>query len=102
MKHPTYFAIATALTCIGMTGIATGATVNDRYFVAGISPSLTTTAAPVPYIVTVTNNLKSGPSHFMQQIVVTVPREFTLVNVVGTQSPITLPPLWTVASITGS
>jgi hypothetical protein len=102
MKHPTYFAIATALTCIGMTGIAAGATVNDRSFLATISPSLTTTSAPVPYRVSVTNDIKSGPSHFMQQIVITVPREFTLVNVTGTQSPVTLPPLWTVASITGS
>jgi hypothetical protein len=102
MKQTAKLTAAVALTCLGMAGIATGATVNDRSFVAQISPSLTTSGAAVPYRLSVTNDLKSGPSHFIEQVVVTVPKEFTLVNLTGTSSPVTLPPLWTVASITGS
>src|SRR6266849_4959724 len=102
MKRIATSVVTVALACLGMVVDAKGATNNDRSYVAQISPSATTPLITQPYHLTVTNDLRSGPSHFIRQIIVTVPAAFPLVNIPGTTSPVTPPPLWKVQSITGS
>jgi len=86
---------------MGMAGIATGATVNDRFYVATISPATVAPNSTTTFNVSVTNDLKSGPSHFMRQIIVTVPAGFTLTNPPGAISPVAPPSGWKVQSIAG-
>jgi MBG domain-containing protein len=100
MKRKAISTTILALACLGITVSGHAATNNDRFYVAQISPSVTTTTAPQAYFLTITNDIVSGPSHFIRQIKVTVPAAFTLVNIPGTTSPVTLPPLWMVQSIT--
>src|SRR3989442_667972 len=101
MKRIATSVVTLALACLGMPGDVKGAGgTNDRYFLAQISPSVTETTAPIPYKLTVQNDDINGPNHFIRNITVTVPSAFVLVNITGTTSPVTPPPLWKVQSIT--
>src|SRR5713101_1265995 len=99
MKRISTSIVTVALACLGMAVEAKAA--NDRIFDAQIRPSETTTSDPVLYSVTVTNDIFIGPSHFIRQIIVTVPSVFTLVNLPPTTSPVSLPGngLWKVLPI---
>src|SRR2546428_19353 len=100
MKRIATSIVTVARACLGMAVDAKAAT--DRAYTASISPQVVTTSAPVPYLLTVTNDIKNGSNHFIRDIVVTVPSAFALVNLTGTSSPVTPPPLWKVVSITGA
>src|ERR1700688_4259523 len=97
----TIVAVTMLLGCIGLAGLAKGDTVNDRYSVAGASPSDVAPGSTSTYNVSVTNDLKSGPSHFVRQVIVTVPTGFTLITSPGASSPVTPPPGWNLQSISG-
>jgi Bacterial Ig-like domain (group 3) len=97
----TIVAVTMLLGCIGLAGLAKGDTVNDRYYVAGASPSVVAPGSTSTYNVSVTNDLKSGPSHFVRQVIVTVPTGFTLITSPGASSPVTPPPGWNLQSISG-
>ena len=97
----TIVAVTMLLGCIGLAGLAKSETVNDRYYVAGASPSVVAPGSTSTYNVSVTNDLKSGPSHFVRQVIVTVPTGFTLITSPGASSPVTPPSGWNLQSISG-
>src|SRR5262245_19387491 len=84
-RNATYFLIM-ILACIGMAGIVLAA--NDRYYTAAISPNdVPPGGLPTNFNLIVTNNIISGPSHFLRQIIVTVPAGFTITGPVTVQAP---------------
>jgi uncharacterized protein (TIGR03437 family) len=101
MRQTTVLAVTILLSCLGLAGVAKSETANDRYYVAGISPSVVAPGSTTTYQVSVTNDLKSGPSHFVRQVSVTVPAGFTLITSPGADSPVTPPSGWRLQSISG-
>jgi hypothetical protein len=78
---------------MAITGIVLGA--NDRYYTATIGPSdVPPGGAPTNFNLTLTNNILSGPSHFLRQIIVTVPTGFTITGPVTVQAPAGAPLPW--------
>jgi MBG domain len=86
-----------ALTLVS-AGIASGA--NDRLYVAAIQPNDVAPNTTTNYNLTVTNNILSGPSHFLRQVIVTVPSAFTITGAVTVQAPPAAPLPW-IASVSG-
>src|SRR4051812_33155134 len=99
MKQSSKFAAAMVLTCMGMAGIASGA--NDRYYVAAMQPNDVAPGTTTNFNLTVTNNILSGPSHFLRQVIVTVPSQFTITGAVTVQAPIAAPLPW-IATVSGN
>lgn len=95
--------ISLAILTVGLLGVVNHAqgSANDRFYIAGISPSATTPLTTTQFHLTVTNDLKSGPLHPFQQIILTVPTGFTLVPLPGGFPAVTAPPHWTVSSVAG-
>jgi len=76
-----------------MSGIVSAA--NDRLYTAVISPSnVPPGGLPTNFNLIVTNNIISGPSHFLRQIIVTVPAGFTISGPVTVQAPLAAPAPW--------
>jgi hypothetical protein len=61
MKQTTTTIAIVVLSCIGFAGVAESATVNDRSYVAAVSPSVVAPGSTTTYNINVTNDLKSGP-----------------------------------------
>src|SRR5437762_13805297 len=81
---------ALVLMCIAMSSVVWAA--NDRYYTAFISPSnVAPGGLPTNFNLIVTNNILSGPSHFLWQIIVTVPTGITISGTVTVQGPATAP-----------
>jgi hypothetical protein len=95
MRRITNFAMALALTCLGMAGIASAS--NDRSYTAAVSPSDVAPSTTVNYNLSVTNSiLSTAPSHFIQQVIVTVPSAFTITGPATVQVPASAPAPWVV------
>src|SRR5947199_406274 len=91
---------ALVLMCIAMSSVVWAA--NDRYYTAFISPSnVAPGGLPTNFNLIVTNNILSGPSHFLRQIIVTVPTGFTISGTVTVQAPATAPLPWK-ATVSGN
>jgi hypothetical protein len=83
-----FFTIVLAL--FAMSGIVSAA--NGRLYTAVISPSnVPPGGLPTNFNLVVTNNIISGPSHFLRQIIVTVPAGFTISGPVTVQAPLAAP-----------
>src|SRR4029453_13854100 len=52
---------------------------------------------PTNFNLVVTNNILSGPSHFLRQVIVTVPAGFTIAGPVTVQAPLAAPLPWKAA-----
>ena len=74
---------------------------NDRYYVAKIQPSDVAPNTTTNYNVSVTNNILSGPSHFLRQVILTVPSAFTITGPVTVQAPPAAPLPWK-ATVSGN
>src|SRR3954466_13743234 len=95
MRRINNFAMAAALTFLGMTGIASAS--NDRSYTAAISPSDVAPNTTLNYNLTVTNSiLSTAPAHFIQEVIVTVPSAFTITGPVTVQVPAGAPAPWVV------
>jgi hypothetical protein len=88
------------LACLAMSGSVTAAT--NRYYTAVISPNnVPPGGLPTNFNLVVTNNILSGPSHFLRQIIVTVPAGFTIAGPVTVQAPLAAPLPWK-ATVSGN
>ena len=95
MKRNFISALSIVLAFIAMT--ATGWAANDRLYTATILPNNVPSGNGTDatlFNLVVTNNILSGPSHFLRQIVVTVPAGFTIQGTVTVQAPILAPLPW--------
>ena len=93
MKRTVICVLAAVLATMAITGVMLGA--NDRYYTATIGPSdVPPGGAPTNFNLTLTNNIISGPSHFLRQIIVTVPAGFTITGPVTVQAPAAAPLPW--------
>src|SRR5213596_2105179 len=91
---------ALVLMCIAMSSVVWAA--NDRYYTAFISPSnVAPGGLPTNFNLVLTNNILSGPSHFLRQIIVTVPTGFTIAGTVTVQAPASAPLPWK-ATVSGN
>src|SRR5437867_10823132 len=78
MKRIAASIMTVALACLGMAVDAKAAGgANDRFMVAQISPSNVAGSSITTYHVSVTNDILSGPNHFIRNVSITVPAGFT-------------------------
>jgi hypothetical protein len=101
MKRIATSVVTLAVACLGMSSNASAANPNDRFYVAGFSPSVTTPLTTTSFHLTVTNDRKSGPTHPIRQVQFTVPAGFTLVPLSGGGPAVTVPPHWVIFSVVG-
>src|SRR5213594_1955960 len=95
MKRSIAYILALVIACVGMAVIAWAA--NDLYYTAVIAPNDVPPGVPgkpTNFNLIVTNNIISGPSHFLRQIIVTVPNGFTITGPVTVQAPAGAPLPW--------
>jgi hypothetical protein len=100
MKRNIISVLTIALAFVAVSGTASAA--NDRLYTAAIIPSnVPPGGIPTNFNLIVTNNILSGPSHFLRQIVVTVPQAFTISGLVTVQAPVSAPLPWK-ATVSGN
>src|SRR6266700_1136726 len=94
-KQRTFSALRIASALLGMASV--GYAANDRLYVAAVQPNDVAPGSTQNFNLTLTNNILSGPSHFLRQVIVTVPSAFIITGSVTVQAPIGAPLPWTVA-----
>src|SRR6266700_1840104 len=93
-KQRTFSALRIASALLGMASV--GYAANDRLYVAAVQPNDVAPGSTQNFNLTLTNNILSGPSHFLRQVIVTVPSAFIITGSVTVQAPIGAPLPWTV------
>jgi hypothetical protein len=100
MKQKTLSALSMGFALLGMASIASAG--NDRLYTSTISPNDVAPGTTTNFNLTLTNNILSGPSHFLRQVIVTVPAGFTITGPVTVQAPPAAPLPWKVTYVKNS